>query len=128
METTEQLRTETTERVNDSEIESSYGSDFGSDEEALLNELLARASTTSPSHQPNTTTQTAASGEEQAQVEESLAIKLQLTDIEDYESPREVRLPKQPKVFGKGALPSLPDWKKGRIQSEYQSWSGTAVG
>jgi hypothetical protein len=129
MDEIDQRYAHTAEKVKDDhDSESAYGTDFDSDEEALLNELLANVSTTSPPHQPNTTTQTVAGGEEQVQTEQSVTATLRLTDIEDYESPREVRLPKQPKVVGKGAFVFSPAWNRRRIQSGYQSSGGPAVG
>lgn len=141
----EPLHTKGLEAANGSEDQgsSSYGSDFGSDEEALLNELLAKVSTSTSSPLPNPTTTTTSkinttiaattvrtdAGEgEQAQVEYSLGIPFRVTDIEDNEPFSEVPLSKRPKVFGKDAFASSAGWKKGRIQSEYQSWGGTALG
>jgi hypothetical protein len=71
---------------------SDYG-DFASDEEEIINHLLGNIAPPSPSSDA----------------------PLLVTDIEDYEEPRGVRLPK---VLGVGR--STPSWEP-RVQFQYQA-------
>lgn len=92
---------------------SDYGSDFTPDEQELLSELLARV--VAPEHQSSTVTTTTAEGTTTATTSESqqqyltelllddlqpLSDPLIVSDIEDYELPHSVRVPR---VLGREA-------------------------
>lgn len=119
---------------NDLDDDSSdYGSDFTPDEQELLSELLARV--VAPEHQTSTVTTTTAEETTTATTSESqqqllaelllddlqpLSDPLIVSDIEDYELPHSVRVPR---VLGREA------WSPGtkRVWQRQQNQTGGTI-
>lgn len=122
---------------------SDYGSDFLPDEEELLNELFARVDAAAPDQRvptietttPSTITTNTTQTTESAQLSQRLFLRealhelqpladpLIVADIEDYEVPHSVRIPR---VLGRAWSPaSQRDWQQKQQQLQHQEGLST---
>jgi hypothetical protein len=108
------MQTQNGDDFDDNSSTSDYGSDFTPDEEELLNELLTRVATQQQTTvvtnaTTNPSTPPAIEAIELADLQ-PLQDPLVVTDIEDYEVPQAVRLPK---VLGRESWSPLSPRNKG---------------